>query len=127
MFELHVHDRVAEVTLCRPPVNAISEEWGDAFVALLDELDARDDWSVLHLRSSQKVFAAGADLAQIQSWIAAAQPDARLSGLHRPAAGRLPKARSAVARDAGRDRRRGARRRPGARAAPATCASRPTT
>jgi enoyl-CoA hydratase len=79
MFELRLHDRVAEVTLCRPPVNAISEEWGEAFVTLLDELDARDDWSVLHLRSSQKVFAAGADLAQIHAWIAAAQPDARLS------------------------------------------------
>jgi enoyl-CoA hydratase/carnithine racemase len=46
---------------------------------LLDGLDARDDWSVLHLRSSQKVFAAGADLAQIQSWIAADRPDAVLS------------------------------------------------
>ena len=94
MFELNLHDRVAEVTLCRPPVNAISEAWGEAFVALLDELDARDDWSVLHLRSNQKVFAAGADLAQIQSWIAAAQPDARAVGLHRPAAGGVPKARS---------------------------------
>ena len=79
MFELNLHDRVAELTMCRPPVNAISEAWGEAFVALLDELDARDDWSLLHLRSNQKVFAAGADLAQIQSWIAAAQPDAMLS------------------------------------------------
>ena len=80
MLELKMRGRVAEVTLCRPPVNAISEAWGEAFAALLDELDARDDWSVLHLRSNQKVFAAGADLAQIQSWIGAAQPDAVLSG-----------------------------------------------
>jgi len=80
MLELKMRGRVAEVTLCRPPVNAISEEWGEAFAALLEELDARDDWSVLHLRSNQKVFAAGADLAQIQSWIGAAQPDVVLTG-----------------------------------------------
>jgi len=79
MFELKMRGRVAEVTLCRPPVNAISESWGEAFADLLDDLDARDDWSVLHLRSNQKVFAAGADLAQIQSWIAAPAPDAVLS------------------------------------------------
>ncbi|WP_280155411.1 enoyl-CoA hydratase/isomerase family protein [Piscinibacter sp. XHJ-5] len=79
MFELNLRGRVAEVTMCRPPVNAISEEWGVAFTELLDGLDARDDWSVLHLRSSQKVFAAGADLAQIQSWITAERPDATLS------------------------------------------------
>jgi enoyl-CoA hydratase len=79
MFELVVQDRVALVTLCRPPVNAISEEWGDRFLALLDELDAREDWSVLHLRSNQKVFAAGADLAQIESWIERPQPAAVLS------------------------------------------------
>jgi enoyl-CoA hydratase/carnithine racemase len=74
MFEVLVRGGVAVVTLCRPPVNAISEEWGTAFDALLDELEARDDWSVLHLRSNQKVFAAGADLAQIQSWIGAPEP-----------------------------------------------------
>ena len=82
------------VTLCRPPVNAISEEWGDGFLALLDELDARDDWSVLHLRSSQKVFAAGADLAQIQSWIGARAARRRAVALHRAAAGRAATPRS---------------------------------
>jgi enoyl-CoA hydratase/carnithine racemase len=79
MFEVNVAGGVALVTLCRPPVNAISEEWGTAFDALLDELDARDDWTVLHLRSNQKVFAAGADLAQIQSWIGAQHPGRVLS------------------------------------------------
>ena len=79
MFELSVHERVAALTLCRPPVNAISEEWGDAFMKLLDGLDDRDDWNVLHLRSDQKVFAAGADLAQIDSWVERPRPDARLA------------------------------------------------
>lgn len=79
MFESSVHGGVAQVTLCRPPVNAISEEWGDAFMQLLDGLEARDDWRVLHLRSNQKVFAAGADLAQIESWIERPRPDAVLA------------------------------------------------
>jgi len=80
MFELKLQDGVAVVTLCRPPVNAISEEWGTSFNTLLDQLEARDDWNVLHLRSNQKVFAAGADLAQIESWISAPQPDRVLAG-----------------------------------------------
>src|SRR2546427_4088881 len=79
MFELSLRGRAAVVTLCRPPVNAISEAWGEGFLALLAELEARDDWSVLHLRSNQKVFGAGADLAQIESWIAAPRPDATLA------------------------------------------------
>jgi enoyl-CoA hydratase len=79
MFETTVAERVATVTMCRPPVNALSEAWGDAFDALLDELGARDDWSVLHLRSSQKVFAAGADLAQIDGWTREPEPARRLS------------------------------------------------
>jgi enoyl-CoA hydratase/carnithine racemase len=79
MFELSVQGRVARLTLSRPPVNAISEEWGDAFMDLLDGLERRDDWSVLHLRSDQKVFAAGADLAQIDSWVERPRPDARLA------------------------------------------------
>jgi enoyl-CoA hydratase/carnithine racemase len=65
MFELSVHGRVAVLTLCRAPVNAMSAEWVAAFHGHLDELDARDDWSVLHVRSAQKIFCAGADLRQL--------------------------------------------------------------
>ena len=79
MFETLVEGGVATVTMCRPPVNALSEEWGDAFVGLLDELAVNAAWSVLHLRSSQKVFAAGADLAQIHSWTRQRAPARRLS------------------------------------------------
>jgi enoyl-CoA hydratase/carnithine racemase len=66
MLELLLHDRVARLTLNRPPVNAISREWLATFHRLLDELSRRDDWQVLHLRSSQKVFCAGADLAEMR-------------------------------------------------------------
>src|SRR4051812_47087319 len=79
MLELSVDRNVATLTLCRPPVNALSEEWGEAFEEQLQALDGRDDWTVLHLRSAQKVFAAGADLAQIHAWTALASPGARLA------------------------------------------------
>jgi enoyl-CoA hydratase/carnithine racemase len=65
MIELQVAGRVAELTLCHPPVNAMSKAWVERFNALLDELSLRDDWSVLKIRSLQKLFAAGADLKQI--------------------------------------------------------------
>jgi len=79
MLELSIANRVATLTLCRPPVNALSEEWGEAFERELDDLMQRDDWNVLHLRSAQKVFAAGADLAQIHSWTKLPSPGARLA------------------------------------------------
>jgi len=65
MFELTVSEKVAVLTLCRPPVNAMNAEWVVAFHRQLDTLAARDDWSVLHLRSAQKIFCAGADLRQV--------------------------------------------------------------
>ena len=52
MLELEVVGGVAVLTLCRPPVNAMSPEWVTRFNALLDELQGRTDWSVLHLRSA---------------------------------------------------------------------------
>jgi enoyl-CoA hydratase/carnithine racemase len=66
MLELLLHERVARLTLERPPVNAINREWLAKFHRVLDELGQRNDWQVLHLRSSQKVFCAGADLAEMR-------------------------------------------------------------
>ena len=63
LIELRFEGPVAIVTLCRAPVNAISDEWIDALNRVLDVLENRLDVSVLWLRSSQKVFCAGADLA----------------------------------------------------------------
>ena len=66
MLELDINGGgVAVLTLCRPPVNAMSAEWVTRFNGLLDELQGRSDWSVLHLRSAQKIFCAGADLKQL--------------------------------------------------------------
>ena len=73
MFDLAFRNGVAVLTLCRPPVNAINNDWVARFHGLLDDIEARDDWTVLHIRSDQKVFCAGADLTQISSRFS--QPD----------------------------------------------------
>ncbi len=69
MLDFSVADGVASITLARPPVNAISEAWVRAFDIALDRLAARGNWRVLHLRSSQKVFCAGADLKELRERI----------------------------------------------------------
>lgn len=66
MFELSLADEIATLTLDRSPVNAISEEWLRLFNGKLDALAARADWRVLHIRSRQKVFCAGADLNEVR-------------------------------------------------------------
>ena len=79
-IELTHRGAVAVVTMARPPVNAIDDAMIADFHAVLDVLSARDDWQVLHVRSAQKVFAAGADLALIRSWKDASSPTAALGG-----------------------------------------------
>lgn len=53
--------------LHRAPANAINREWVLRFHALLDELDGRDDWTVLHIRSALRLFSAGADLKEMRA------------------------------------------------------------
>jgi enoyl-CoA hydratase len=69
MMSLTVGDRIATLTLRRAPVNAISTEWIEQFNNHLNQLDTRPDWTVLWLRSDQKVFCAGADLHQVRSHV----------------------------------------------------------
>jgi enoyl-CoA hydratase len=87
MFRLSIADQVATLTLSRSPVNAISEEWVRLFSNMLDDLAGRKSWNVLHLRSDQKVFCAGADLAQVREHVdAPAGPDrmyAYVAGIQR--------------------------------------------
>jgi len=66
MISLAFTDSVATLTLSRPPVNAISDDFIKRFVATLDLIDARPDCTIVHLRSDQKVFCAGADLAEVR-------------------------------------------------------------
>jgi enoyl-CoA hydratase len=66
MFMIDRHGGITTLTLTSPPVNAISEAWLQAFESRLDEVVADRQCSVLHIRSDQKVFCAGADLAEIR-------------------------------------------------------------
>lgn len=61
---------VLVATLARAPVNAIDAELLARLDTLLDEVAADDTVSLLHLRSSQKAFCAGADLALMRDCIA---------------------------------------------------------
>ena len=67
MFKVEELGQVVCVTMQRAPVNAISNEFVAGFMQVLDGLAARKDLAVFHLRSDQKAFCAGADLAQVQS------------------------------------------------------------
>ena len=67
MISLTIQDGVAVATLCRPPVNAINEEWVARLDEVLDEVARADQVGVLWIRSSERVFCAGADLALMRS------------------------------------------------------------
>jgi len=79
MLTLERVGRVAVVTLSRPPVNALDATLVARLDAVLDEIAGDDDVTVLHIRSDQKAFCAGADLALMRSCFATADgPDTML-------------------------------------------------
>jgi enoyl-CoA hydratase len=59
--------RVLVVTLCRPPVNALNDELIAQLDAVLDQVNVEADVAVLHIRSDQKTYCAGADLALVHA------------------------------------------------------------
>ena len=59
-----IQDRIAVVTLNRPPVNAQNAELRADITACFDELSDRDDVSCVVLTGSGKVFSAGADIRE---------------------------------------------------------------
>jgi enoyl-CoA hydratase len=84
LIDLTVGDRIATLTLNRPPVNAWNAAMFAAFGAALDTLAGRGDWSVLHIRSALRVFSAGADLAEISARMASDAPQAAAVDTTRP-------------------------------------------
>lgn len=66
MFALQDDGSCVVLTLDRPPVNAINDQWLARFHDLLTEFEKRPELSVLHVRSSQKIFCAGMDLDHIR-------------------------------------------------------------
>lgn len=76
MFQTSVAGQIATLTMSSPPVNALSEAWLSGLAREIAALEARRDWKVLHLRSGQKVFCAGADLKEMRARFDAADgPD----------------------------------------------------
>ncbi len=66
-ISLAIQDGAAVATLCRPPVNAINEEWVARLDEVLEKVEQAEQVSVLWIRSSERVFCAGADLALMRS------------------------------------------------------------
>jgi enoyl-CoA hydratase/carnithine racemase len=66
LIALTIDDAVATATLARPPVNAIDEEWIARLVEVVQAAEAHGARALL-IRSSQRTFSAGADLALMRS------------------------------------------------------------
>ncbi|MGQ0683121.1 enoyl-CoA hydratase/isomerase family protein [Bradyrhizobium sp.] len=76
MFQTSVAGQIATLIMSSPPVNALSEAWISGLSHEISRIESRDDWKVLHLRSDQKVFCAGADLKEMRDRFDAADgPD----------------------------------------------------
>lgn len=83
MISLIIEGAVAMATLCRPPVNAINEAWVARLDAVLDEVERAEQVGVLWIRSSERVFCAGADLALMHALFDSAEGRTRMIDLTR--------------------------------------------
>jgi enoyl-CoA hydratase/carnithine racemase len=70
-------------TLSRPPVNALDDAMLAALEAVLDAAQADERVGVLHIRSDQRAFCAGADLALMRACFAAAEGTDAMVGVVR--------------------------------------------
>ncbi|HQR02947.1 MAG: enoyl-CoA hydratase/isomerase family protein [Proteobacteria bacterium] len=84
MIQLSRRGPVAVVTLARPPVNALNGELLAAFHDVLDTLESQSDWTLLHIRSAQKVFVGGADIAFMSDMSKFDDPSAEMAKYLRP-------------------------------------------
>ncbi|MHA1569590.1 MAG: enoyl-CoA hydratase/isomerase family protein [Alphaproteobacteria bacterium] len=74
MFNIETKGPIMTVTMSRPPMNAISPDFAKGLSDVIDQAAANKDLSVLHLRSDQRFFSAGADLAYIETVFAMDDP-----------------------------------------------------
>jgi len=70
LLTVQTREGVAVLTLARPPVNALSTALVRALHAALDAVATDRQVRVLHLRSGQKAFCAGADLVELRANLA---------------------------------------------------------
>lgn len=66
MIDIDISGHVARVVLNRAPVNALNEELLSGLDGVIDRVGADPQVSVVHIRSKQKAFCAGADLAMMK-------------------------------------------------------------
>ncbi|MEU6845031.1 enoyl-CoA hydratase-related protein [Streptomyces sp. NPDC046716] len=64
---LEIADGVGTISLARPPMNALDIATQDRIKELAEEATARDDVRAVVVRGSEKVFAAGADIKEMQA------------------------------------------------------------
>jgi enoyl-CoA hydratase len=84
MLSIKINGRVMVATLSRPPVNALNEAMIGRLDDVINKVAANESICVLHIRSDQKVFSAGADLALMQSCFATPEgPDAMIAVVRR--------------------------------------------
>jgi enoyl-CoA hydratase len=67
MITLAIDGALATCTLARGPVNAIDEEWLARLEAVLSDVERAPSVGVLLVRSTERAFCAGADLALMRS------------------------------------------------------------
>jgi enoyl-CoA hydratase len=79
MIDFSVEDRVATVTMRNEPVNALTLAFVEKLELLVGDLETRDDWNVVIIRSDLKVFSAGGDLAGMLSWMSAVDADKQIA------------------------------------------------
>lgn len=83
MISLTIEGPVATATLCRPPVNAINEEWVARLDEVLDQVERTEEVGVFWIRSRERTFCAGADLALMHAIFDSAGGRARMIELTR--------------------------------------------
>lgn len=67
---------VMRITLSRAPINAVNAELTARLRSVVEQVRASHDLVVLHIRSNQRVFSAGGDLAFIRGVMNSATPQA---------------------------------------------------
>ena len=83
MIALDLDGALAIATLSRAPVNAIDEQWLARLDQVLDHLEKETGLAVLLLRSTERAFCAGADLALMKSRFDSAEGRTRFVGFVR--------------------------------------------
>ena len=78
MIGLEIGGAVATATLARPPVNAIDEDWIARLHEVIQDAEGDPAVSVLLIRSSERTFSAGADLALMRSRYGTAEGRAQM-------------------------------------------------